>query len=171
MHKVLREKVEVVDVDESYLYRTHKHMADSGIKVAPLPLPSVPLSGWEAVSQDNVAEIFIKVPHITSGMYFMYIVCEYKCYHSFFFYIGVVYTYLASGAGCNADEGTFQALSRGFIHWQSGRIDKLEICKCPASTFLSCSITNEAFHETRNLPCERTPWTRQQLCICALCIM
>ena len=81
MHKVLREKVEVVDVDGSYLYRKHKNMADSGIIVAPLPLPSVPLSGWEAVSQDNVAEISLKVPHVTSGMYFMYIVCRYKCYH------------------------------------------------------------------------------------------
>jgi len=40
---------------------------------------------------------------------------------------GVVYTYLASGAGRSAGEGTFRALTRGFIHWQSGRIDKLEV--------------------------------------------
>ena len=45
----------------------------------------------------------------------------------FFFYIDVVYTYLASGAGRSAEEGIFRALSRGFTHRQSGRIDKLEI--------------------------------------------
>ena len=45
----------------------------------------------------------------------------------FFFYIGVVYSYLASSVGRCAEEGAFRALSRGFIHWQFGRIDKLEI--------------------------------------------
>ena len=30
MHKILREKVEVVDVDGSYLYRKHKHIPYGG---------------------------------------------------------------------------------------------------------------------------------------------
>ena len=55
------------------------NMADSGVKVAPLLLPSVPLSGWETVSHDNVAETSLKVRLVTSGMYFMYIFCDYKC--------------------------------------------------------------------------------------------
>ena len=38
-----------------------------------------------------------------------------------------MYTYLASGAGRSAGEGTFRALTRGFTHWQSGRIDNLEV--------------------------------------------
>ena len=49
------------------MYRKHKQLADSGLTVAPLPLPSPPLSGWESVSQDNVAVIAKKVPHVTSG--------------------------------------------------------------------------------------------------------
>ena len=41
--------------------------------------------------------------------------------------VGVVYAYLASGAGRSAGRGTFRALTRGFIHWQSGRIENLEV--------------------------------------------
>ena len=52
-----------------YLYRNHKVVADAGMRVAPLPLPSPPLSGWESVSQEIVAEVAKKVPHVTSGWY------------------------------------------------------------------------------------------------------
>ena len=38
-----------------------------------------------------------------------------------------MYTYLASGAGRTQSEGTFRALSRGFVHWASGRIESLEV--------------------------------------------
>ena len=38
-----------------------------------------------------------------------------------------MYTYLASGAGRTQSEGTFRALSRGFIHWASGRIESIEV--------------------------------------------
>ena len=41
--------------------------------------------------------------------------------------VGVVYAYLASGAGHSTGQGTFRALTRGFIHWQSGRIDSIEV--------------------------------------------
>ena len=43
------------------------------------------------------------------------------------FPLGAVYTYLASGAGRPQSEGTFHALTRGFIHWASGRIDSIEV--------------------------------------------
>ena len=122
--------MEVVDVDGSYLYRKHKVVADAGMRVAPLPLPSPPLSGWESVSQENVAEIAKKVPHVTSGWYVQAhryaSSARLHAYISSLCNVGVVYTYLASGAGRSAGEGTFRALTRGFIHWQSGRIDKLE---------------------------------------------
>ena len=38
-----------------------------------------------------------------------------------------MYTYLASGAGRAQSEGTFRALTCGFIHWASGRIDSIEV--------------------------------------------
>ena len=123
--------MEVVDVDGSYLYRKHKVVADAGMRVAPLPLPSPPLSGWESVSQENVAEVAKKVPHVTSGWYVQAhryaSSARLHAYISSLCNVGVVYTYLASGAGRSAGEGTFRALTRGFIHWQSGRIDKLEV--------------------------------------------
>ena len=67
IHKAVRDKANIVDVDGSYLCRKQKQPVDSGLTVAPLPLPSPPLSGWESVSQDNVAVIAKKVPHVTSG--------------------------------------------------------------------------------------------------------
>jgi len=52
--------------------------------------------------------------------------CWLVVYHDYF-PLGAVYTYLASGAGCTQSEGTFRALTRGFIHWASGRIDSIEV--------------------------------------------
>ena len=33
-----------------------------------MPLPALPLNGWESVSSDNVTEMSIKIPHVTSGI-------------------------------------------------------------------------------------------------------
>lgn len=52
--------------------------------------------------------------------------CWLVVYHDYF-PLGAVYTYLASGAGRTQSEGTFRALTRGFIHWASGRIDSIEV--------------------------------------------
>ena len=42
--------------------------------------------------------------------------------------LGVLYAYLAEGVGrSKAAEGAFRALSRGFTHWASGRLEHLEI--------------------------------------------
>ena len=38
-----------------------------------------------------------------------------------------MYTYLASGAGRTESEGTFRALTRGYVHWASGRIESIEV--------------------------------------------
>ena len=44
------EKAIVVDIDGSFVYCKHKQLAEAGLQVAPLPLPSPPLT----VSQENV---------------------------------------------------------------------------------------------------------------------
>lgn len=45
-----------------------------------------------------------------------------------YFSPGVLYAYLAEGVGrSTASEGAFRALSRGFSHWASGRLEHLEI--------------------------------------------
>ena len=43
---------------------------------------------------------------------------------------GTLYNYLAEGVGFSSEEGAFQefrALSRGYTHWASGRIDSIEV--------------------------------------------
>ena len=39
---------------------------------------------------------------------------------------GLLYTYLA-GESCNEGRSTFRALTRGYTHWASGRLDHLEV--------------------------------------------
>ena len=65
IHKAVKDKANIVDVDRLYLYRKHKRLVDSGLTVSALPLHSPSLSGWESVSQDNAAVIAKKVPHVT----------------------------------------------------------------------------------------------------------
>ena len=40
---------------------------------------------------------------------------------------GVIYTYLSYQAGRDSSDGTFRALTRGYTHWVSGRIDHIEV--------------------------------------------
>jgi len=40
---------------------------------------------------------------------------------------GVVYGYLSKGAGKSKETGAFRALSRGFQHWSSGRIERIQV--------------------------------------------
>ena len=40
---------------------------------------------------------------------------------------GVLYSYLAEGVGHSTGKGAFRALSRGYVHWASGRMEKLEV--------------------------------------------
>lgn len=57
-------------------------------------------------------------------------------------HVGLLYTYLASGCGRNKTEGAFRALQRGFIHWASGRLDRLEVnCRHPHFCHVRCNMT------------------------------
>ena len=38
-----------------------------------------------------------------------------------------MYTYLAGHVGRSGDEGAFRALTRGYTHWASGRLDQLAV--------------------------------------------
>ena len=42
-------------------------------------------------------------------------------------YVGALYSYLVEDVGKSGGEGTFRVLSRGYVHWASGRMEKLEI--------------------------------------------
>ena len=38
-----------------------------------------------------------------------------------------MYQYLSEGVGHGSDSKTFRALYRGYNHWASGRVDKIEV--------------------------------------------
>lgn len=42
-------------------------------------------------------------------------------------YIGLVYTYLAGHVGHAGENGAFRALSRGYTHWASGRLEEIQV--------------------------------------------
>ena len=44
-----------------------------------------------------------------------------------YIHIGLVYTYLAGHLGWTGEEGAFRALSRGYTHWASGRLQELKV--------------------------------------------
>ena len=62
----MKQNLDIVDVDGSYLYRKKQQLVSQGIRTLPLSLPSVPLTGWEVVTADNYKEK--NVPRVMSGM-------------------------------------------------------------------------------------------------------
>ena len=48
-----------------YLYRK---LHSAGIDLSLMPLPTIPINGWESVSYANVLEMSTKVPQVTSGV-------------------------------------------------------------------------------------------------------
>ncbi len=106
IRQAIEDKADVVDVDGSYLYKKCQRLEDSGLVVATLDYPSAPITGWEPVTEANANVMAKKIPRVRTG---------------------TVYTYLASHAGRDSGEGTSRALTRGYIHWASGRIDGLEV--------------------------------------------
>ena len=66
----------VVDVDGSYLIRKHQKLQQAGINVAPLKLPSVPLTSWDSINDKNFTEATRKVPKLTSGAHTIVVSCN-----------------------------------------------------------------------------------------------
>jgi len=60
----------LVDVDGSYLYRKHQKLVEAGENIAPLPLPSPPLTGLRAVNSTSVATVGPLIPIVTNGKAF-----------------------------------------------------------------------------------------------------
>ena len=57
----------VIDVDGSYLWRKYQRMSESGVSVVPIGIPSLPLTGWESVTEANHKEYADKIPRVTAG--------------------------------------------------------------------------------------------------------
>ena len=69
IREVEHDKVEVVDVDGSYLhvYRKYHNMVSSGVSASDPGIPAVPLTGWEQITEVNYKEIAKKIPKVTHG--------------------------------------------------------------------------------------------------------
>ena len=65
----MTERLEIMDVDGSYLYRKQQSLQQSGIQVAPLPPPAPP---WEVITNSNVNTVSANIPVVTSGEYYCY---------------------------------------------------------------------------------------------------
>jgi len=49
------------------------------------------------------------------------IICVYNLF------LGLLYEHLAENVGKSGEEGAFRALSRGYTHWASGRLEQMEV--------------------------------------------
>ena len=53
----------------------------------------------------------------------------------------MLYSYLAEGVGHSTGKGAFRALSRGYAHWASGRMEKLEVnYRNPTFCHIRCTM-------------------------------
>ena len=125
IRQAIKDQMEVVDVDGSYLYKKCKRLEDQGAIVMPLVLPSAPVAGWDSLTEVNASELAKKVPHGTAGE---------------------IYLYLSSHAGREQSEGTFCALT-GDTH--TGHLVELIILKLMSRTQNTHSIKHEAINEAR----------------------
>ena len=113
-----------MDVDGSYLYKKHKILTEAGQRLVPLTSPAPPPSGWVTVSSENYLQVAPNLPTITPGQWTITIT-NFQYYLTL--HASLVYTYLACHIGRSGDEGAFRALTRGYTHWASGRLDQLMV--------------------------------------------
>ena len=116
----------VIDVDGSYVYRKCQLLQETGQTTSVLPVnhPPCPPCGWETISQNNYKDYSKKIPLVTSGIYMIVVVYCIDILHAS---TGMVYEYMSKGVGIAKEQGAFRALTRGYLHWSSGRIDHLEV--------------------------------------------
>jgi hypothetical protein len=76
------------------------------LTLEPLPIPQPPLTGWETLKPETLSQVATKLPKVSHG---------------------TMYQYLSDGVGHDGETKTFRALYRGYNHWASGRVEKIEV--------------------------------------------
>ena len=81
------------------------------------------------MNKDNIQTISLQIPIVTSGMYVLLYRYAYRLINvvHLLMLTGTLYTYLACGVGRSEPQGAFRALTRGYNHWASGRLDQLQV--------------------------------------------
>ena len=96
----------MIDIDGGCLVRKWHHLSQEGVDLEPLSIPQPPLTGWEALEPETLSRTATKIPKVSHG---------------------TMYQYLSKRVGHDSDSKTFRALYRGYNHWTSGRVDKIEV--------------------------------------------
>ena len=130
------EGISVIDVDGSYMYRKYQHLVESGESVIQPDHPGPPPSGWKVVNEGTYKDVTPSIPLVTTGkiIIIVNIISNYT-------FTGLVYSYLAGHCGRDSSEGAFRALSRGYIHFASGRLEGIEVnINHPLYCHVRCTI-------------------------------
>lgn len=96
----------VLDIDGGCLSRKWYRLSQEGFTLEPLPTPEQPLTGWEDLNPKTLSQMASRIPKISHG---------------------TLYQHLSTGVGQERESKTFRALYRGYNHWASGRVDKIEV--------------------------------------------
>ena len=102
-----------------------ERLNEAGVKVDLVGHPPIPISGWETVSAENYSEYSNKIA--TQGKTILFQVMNVYMKNPVMLFVGTVYVYMSESAGISAGQGAFRALSRGFQHWSSGRMESMEV--------------------------------------------
>ena len=118
VRKAQAENAAVIDVDGTYLEHKRQQLLASQVAVAPLQRPPHPPCGWQTLSDDNRERLALQMPCVLPT---------------------TLYAYLAEGVGNAKGAMAFRALRKGYIHWQSGRLSKIEVHTFhPSYVFVKC---------------------------------
>ena len=96
----------MLDIDGGCLSRKWYQLSQEGFTLEPLPTPEQPLTGWEDLNPKTLSQMASRIPKISHG---------------------TLYQHLSTGVGQERESKTFRALYRGYNHWASGRVDKIEV--------------------------------------------
>ena len=92
-------------------------LSQQGLDLQPLPVPQTSLAGWRVLNQQSIPVLHERIPIISNGNMYQYLSCGEK------------------------QSTTFRTLYRGYNHWASGRVEKIEInINDPSYCFVRCSV-------------------------------
>ena len=76
IHQAIKNNVAIVDVDGSHLHKKCMRLEAPGLMLAPMDPPPAPLCGWETVIEANASTMAQKLPCVTEGKVYNYILRE-----------------------------------------------------------------------------------------------
>ena len=104
-------------MDGGCLAQKWHRLSQQGFDLQPLPVPQTPLAGWRVLNQQSIPVLHERIPIISNGNMYQYLSCGEK------------------------QSTTFCALYRGYNHWASGRVEKIEInINDPSYCFVHCCV-------------------------------